>query len=483
MLNTTNSNSEYLHNYIRRVAKQEQESVDTSNVYTGTIEATQSGIYTVTLNQSDNSSSVLAIPIVTGDIYDKKDYVYLLKANTTATVNYFIVGKVDAVQETFFNLTDLERFNPDSAKTEDYVFGTESSVFIEDENNIFNNISNLGYFQFEVKFNSKIDKDTDGFEIYLNYTSDNEYDALFTFKAYEFIGQPNEKNYNLVQKKIFHLPTDITITNIKIKKIGNFTVLGVNLVAGSLLEVSAAYQNNIIVQNDRNYFEKEMHDASNPLNTITLTSKVYYNNKPLVGDVLQYYWFLKDDEATDDESVDYLDIEGAGNGWRCLNAFTLATTADGQEIRLWDNKNNFIVLNKTNEFVNFSNFVNKVKCIVKYLDNFIESDLIDIYNYDYEQFSATLMTNVDPVIIINRDDEIQLECKIINNNSKSNLSDFVYKYEWHLGDTVLSNLKDDLIKVQDKSSTSLEEEDMQENVREMENDIEEYYCKISIYHK
>ena len=73
MLNTTNSNSEYLHNYIRRVAKQEQESVDTSNVYTGTIEATQSGIYTVTLNQSDNSSSVLAIPIVTGDMYDKNE--------------------------------------------------------------------------------------------------------------------------------------------------------------------------------------------------------------------------------------------------------------------------------------------------------------------------------------------------------------------------------------------------------------------------
>ena len=483
MLNTTNSNSEYLHNYIRKVAKQEQESVDTSNIYTGTIEATQSGIYTVTLNQSDNSSSVLAIPIVTGDIYDKNDYVYLLKANTTATVNYFIVGKVDAVQETFFNLTDLERFNPDSAKTKDYVFGAESSVVIEDENNIFNNISNLGYFQFEVKFNSKIDNDTDGFEIYLNYVDDNEYSALFTFKAYEFIGQPNEKNYNLVQKKIFHLPADITITNIKIKKIGNFTVLGVNLVAGSLLEVSAAYQNNIIVQNDRNYFEKEMPDASNPLNTITLTSKVYYNNKPLVGDALQYYWFLKDDEAIDDESVDYLDIEGAGNGWRCLNAFTSATTADEQEIRLWDNKNNFIVLNKTNKFVNFSNFVNKVKCIVKYFDNFIESDLIDIYNYDYEQFSATLTTNVDPVIIINRDDEIQLECKITNNNSKSNLSDFVYKYEWHLGNTVLSNLKDGLIKVQDKSSTFLEEKDIQENVREMENNIEEYYCKVSIYHK
>ena len=483
MLNTTNSNSEYLHNYIRRVAKQEQESVDTSNVYTGTIEATQSGIYTVTLNQSDNSSSVLAIPIVTGDMYDKNDYVYLLKANTTATVNYFIVGKVDAVQETFFNLTDLERFNPDSAKTEDYVFGAESSVVIEDENNIFNNISNLGYFQFEVKFKGKIDNDTDGFEIYLNYVSDNKYGALFTFKAYEFIGQPNEENYNLVQKKIFHLPTDIVITNIKIKKIGSFTVLGVNLVAGSLLEVSAAYQNNIVVQNDRNYFEKEISDVSNPLNTITLTSKVYYNNKPLVGDALQYYWVLKDDEATDDESVDYLNIEGAGNGWRCLNTFTLITTADEQEIPLWDNKNNFIVLNKTNEFVNFSNFVNKVKCIVKYFDNFIESDLIDIYNYDYEQFSATLITNVDPVIIINRDDEIQLECKITNSNNKSNLSDFVYKYEWHLGDTVLSNLKDGLIKVQDKTSTTLKEEDIQKNVREMENDIEEYYCKVSIYHK
>lgn len=506
MLNTTNSNSEYLHNYIRRVAKQEQESVDTSNVYTGTIEATQSGIYTVTLNQSDNSSSVLAIPIVTGDIYDKNDYVYLLKANTTATVNYFIVGKVNAVQETFFNLTDLERFNPNESKV-DLSFGSNDFISISgDANNIFNSINELGYFQLEVKITSKVEDDAK-IIIYLNYTDKSHYGAKFVFSSYEFIGQPGGNNYTLVQKKIFHLPSNIDIENIRIEKVGDFSVAAMNIVAGSLLEVSAAYQNNIIVQNDKNYFEKdiEIEDDYTLPNTVTLTSKVYYNNKPLVGDALQYHWFLKDDEAINDESDDYLDIEGAGNGWRCLNNFQWVNTAETKQkidangnlvfdesgnavyefvqIRLWDNKNNFIVLNKTNEFVNFSNFVNKVKCIVKYFDNFIESDLIDIYNYDYEQFSATLTTNVDPVIIIDRDDEIQLECKITNNNSKSNLSDFIYKYEWHLGDTVLSNLKDSLVKIQDKASTTLKEEDIQDNIREMENDIEEYYCKVSIYHK
>lgn len=490
MLNTTNSNSEYLHNYIRKVAKQEQESVDTSSVYTGTIEAAQSGIYTIVLNQSDNSSSVLAIPIVSGDVYDKDDSVYLLRANTTATVNYFIVGKVNAIQEAFFNLTELERFNPNESKV-DLSFGNNDFISIsEDANNIFNSINALGYFQLEVKITSKVE---DGAKIiiYLNYTDKSHYGAKFVFSSYEFIGQPGGNNYTLVQKKIFHLPSNINIKNIRIEKVGDFSVAAMNIVAGSLLEISAAYQNSIIVQNDRNYFEKEIPDTSNPLNTVTLTSKIYYNNKPLVGDALQYYWFLKDDSAVNPESSDYLDIEGAGNGWRCLNIFTLVTTADEQEIRLWDNKNNFIVLNKKNfiipnepnEFVNFSNFVNKVKCIVKYFDNFIESDLIDIYNYDYEQFSATLTTNVDPVIIIDRDDEIQLECKITNNNSKSNLSDFIYKYEWYLGDTILSNLKDSLVKVQDKTSTTLKEEDIQDNIREMENDIEEYYCKVSIYHK
>ena len=488
MLNTTNSNSEYLHNYIRKVAKQEQESVDISSVYTGTIEAAQSGIYTIVLNQSDNSSSVLAIPIVSGDVYDKDDSVYLLRANTTATVNYFIVGKVNAIQEVFFNLTELERFNPNESKA-DLSFGSNNFISIsEDANNIFDSINELGYFQLEVKITSKVE---DGAKIiiYLNYTDKSHYGAKFVFSSYEFIGQPGGNNYTLVQKKIFHLPSNINIKNIRIEKVGDFSVAAMNIVAGSLLEISAAYQNSIIVQNDRNYFEKEIPDTSNPLNTVTLTSKIYYNNKPLVGDALQYYWFLKDDSAVNPESSDYLDIEGAGNGWRCLNTLTLATTADGEEIRLWDNKNNFITLNKKNfivpndpnEFVNFSNFVNKVKCIVKYFDNFIESDLIDIYNYDYEQFSATLTTNVDPIVIINREDAILLECKVANNNSKIDLNNFVYKYEWHLGNTILSNLKDGLIKVQDKTSTTLEEKE--KNVREMENDIEEYYCKVSIYHK
>ena len=442
MLNTTNSNSEYLHNYIRKVAKQEQETVDTSSVYTGTIEAAQSGIYTIVLNQSDNSSSVLAIPIVSGDVYDKDDSVYLLRANTTATVNYFIVGKVNAIQEAFFNLTELERFNPNESKV-DLSFGSNDFISIsEDANNIFNSINALGYFQLEVKITSKVE---DGAKIiiYLNYTDKSHYGAKFVFSSYEFIGQPGGNNYTLVQKKIFHLPSNInikSIKNIRIEKIGDFSVAAMNIVAGSLLEVSAAYQNDIVVQNDRNYFEKEIPNVSNPLNIITLTSKIYYNNKPLAGDALQYYWLLKDDSAVNPESRDYVNIEGAGNGWRCLNTLTLATTADGEEIRLWDNKNNFITLNKKNfivpndpnEFVNFSNFVNKVKCIVKYFDNFIESDLIDIYNYDYEQFSAILQSTVDNNILAYKDDKIILQCEVLNDNEKIDNSKYSIEYRWYI---------------------------------------------------
>lgn len=431
MLNTTNSNSEYLHNYIRKVAKQEQESVDISSVYTGTIEAAQSGIYTIVLNQSDNSSSVLAIPIVSGDIYDRDDSVYLLRANTTATVNYFIVGKVNAIQEAFFNLTELERFNPNESKV-DLSFGSNDFISIsEDANNIFNSINALGYFQLEVKITSKVE---DGAKIiiYLNYTDKSHYGAKFVFSSYEFIGQPGGNNYTLVQKKIFHLSSNINIKNIRIEKVGDFSVAAMNIVAGSLLEVSAAYQNDIVVQNDRNYFEKEIPNVSNPLNTVTLTSKIYYNNKPLVGEALQYYWFLKDDSAVDPISSDYYNIEGAGNGWRCLNTFTSATTADEEKIRLWDNKNNFIVLNKTNEFVNFSNFVNKVKCIVKYFDNFIESDLIDIYNYDYEQFSAILQSTVDNNILAYKDDKIILQCEVLNDNEKIDNSKYSIEYRWYI---------------------------------------------------
>ena len=431
MLNTTNSNSEYLHNYIRKVAKQEQETVDTSSVYTGTIEAAQNGIYTIVLNQSDKSSSVLATPIVSGDIYDKDDSVYLLRANTTATVNYFIVGKVNAIQEAFFNLTELERFNPNESKV-DLVFENSNVIDIKyNESNIFDSIRNLGYFQLEMKITSKVE-DSDKIIIYLNYTNESQYEAKFVFSSYEFIGQPGGDNYTLIQKKIFHLPSNIDIENIRIEKVGGFSVGAMNIVAGSLLEVSAAYQNNIIVQNDRNYFEKEIPNVSNPLNIITLTSKIYYNNKPLVGDALQYYWFLKDDSATDNESDDYLDIDGAGNGWRCLNTFTSAITADEQEIRLWDNKNNFIVLNKTNDFVNFSNFVNKVKCIVKYFDNFIESDLIDIYNYDYEQFSAILQSAVDNNILAYKDDKIILQCEVLNDNEKIDNSKYSIEYRWYI---------------------------------------------------
>ena len=110
MLNTTNNNSENLHNYIIKVVNRELKKSDNiSDIYKGTIIAASSGIYTVTLSQSDEGSSISAVPMNMEDNYKKDDYVYLLKAESGTTVDYIIFGRVDAVQETFFNLTDAER--------------------------------------------------------------------------------------------------------------------------------------------------------------------------------------------------------------------------------------------------------------------------------------------------------------------------------------------------------------------------------------
>lgn len=459
-MSNMDTNSEYLHNYIKKVAKNEISNTDTSGVYTGVIKAVLPGHYEVTLNQSDSESTILAIAMSSVDIYEKDDYVYLLRAEISTTINYFIFGKVDAVQETFFNLTDAERFlaEEDSNLSAPDYSTTENSITIEkDANNTltFDRIVDLGYFQFEcdVKAQGNKDKKPFGFKI----TFLNEQDAVleeFIFNSTEFYGQiKNVEKYYVFNSKVFHLKTNIdkdAFQKIVISKLEGdkyfteFSADNVKIVAGSMLKVTAAYQNKIIVSNEKNYFDKDViikeaveedkEDEKLP-NTVILTSNVYYNNKKLSTDALQYYWLLKDDTIVEGKDS-YL--EYAGNGWRCLNTMikTNGINIDGDniQIRLWDNKNNVIQLDKTTNAVNFSSFVNKVKCLVKYFDTFIESDIIDIYNYEKEEFSVELSSTTDSKTIAFKNDKIILKCDIINQNDKIDIKNYIKEYRWHLED-------------------------------------------------
>lgn len=441
-----NTNSEYLHNYIKKVAKNEISSTDTSGVYTGVIKAALPGHYEVTLNQSDSESTILAIAMSSVDIYEKDDYVYLLRAEISTTINYFIFGKVDAVQETFFNLTDAERFLIDTTISPLEYDTMESSVIIEkdtDNTPTFNKIIDLGYFQFECNINAQGNEDQKPFGFKITFL--NEQDAVledFIFNSTEFYGQPFAESYISFNSKVCHLKTDIdkdAFQKIVISKLEGdkyftgFSADNVKIVAGSMLEVTAAYQNKITVSNDKNYFDKGENNTG--LNNITLISNVYYNNKKLSADTLQYYWLLKDDTITEgNESY----LEYAGNGWRCLNSVQningINTNGNNIEIRLWDNKNNVIQLDKTTNAVNFSNFVNKVKCLVKYFDTFIESDIIDIYNYENEEFSVELSSTTDSKTIAFKNDKIILKCDIINQNDKIDIKNYIKEYRWYLED-------------------------------------------------
>lgn len=497
MLNTTNNNSEYLHSYITKIAKKEIATTDTSGVYTGTVVASYPGYYEIALNQSNNNSNVYAVTMNSADSYEKNDCVYLLKAEMSTNINYFIFGKVDAVQETFFNLTDEERFMEDSKLLDTgFTFGTGTTVTLPSNNLDRNNVETicsrikaLGYFQIEVEFTSGLGED-DYLEISLRGDGAAEKE-IFTLRRHELEGQPWKTNYHNVRKKVFHLTKNFIFNKIQIKKSSNSFSLGkVNIIAGSLLEVTAAYQNNIAIENNKNYFEKGVNEFG--LNQIKLTSNLYYNNQPLIGNTVQYYWLLKDDTATDATADDYLPLDGAGNGWRCLNDFQWVDTADGSKIRIWDNKNNFITLDKTNHFVTNSNFVNEVKCLVKYFDNFISSDKIEIFNYDNEKFSASLSANVDPIVIINKEDIILLECEVTNNNNKIDLNDYFIKYTWYLGEAPenikalsrmrpIPNLSSNKITVVDRLLEDPEESE--DNIREMALNIESFFCVATIYHK
>lgn len=447
-MSNMNTNSEYLHSYIKKVAKNEISNTDTSGVYTGVIKAVLPGHYEVTLNQSDSESTILAIAMSSVDIYEKDDYVYLLRAEISTTINYFIFGKVDAVQETFFNLTDIERFlaeKDSNFSAPDYSTTGNENTIKKDVNNVptFDKIIDLGYFQFECNINKQGNEDKKPFGFKITFL--NEQDTVledFIFNSTEFYGQPFAESYISFNSKVFHLKTDINkdaFQKIVISKLEGdeyftgFSADNVKIVAGSMLEVTAAYQNKITVSNGKNYFDKGENNTG--LNNIILTSNVYYNNKKLSVDTLQYYWLLKDDTITEgNESY----LEYAGNGWRCLNSVQnisgINTNGNNIEIRLWDNKNNVIQLDKTTNAVNFSSFVNKVKCLVKYFDTFIESDIIDIYNYENEEFSVELSSTTDSKTIAFKNDKIILKCDIINQNDKIDIKNYIKEYRWYLED-------------------------------------------------
>ena len=99
-----------LYQYIEKIANQVSDLRGSDTIKTGTIIQVLPGHYAVQLNEGNEQSSVKAIALNTNDLFSLQDYVYLMQATGSIENTYFIIGKVEQIQEDFLNLTLTERF-------------------------------------------------------------------------------------------------------------------------------------------------------------------------------------------------------------------------------------------------------------------------------------------------------------------------------------------------------------------------------------
>ena len=91
-----------------------------------------------------------------------------------------------------------------------------------------------------------------------------------------------------------------------------------------------------------------------------------------------------------------------------------------------------------------------MKCLVRYKGATIISDVIDIFNYKEEQFSASIVSNVNPSIIFTSNDVVTLTCEVKNENPYK--KDVNYNYQWIISNKTIENYNKNTINIKDSLS-------------------------------
>ena len=411
-----------LHSYVQKIAGQIVDLNGGNPVVTGVVTQALGTYYVVKLIEGDSESSVKAITVNNNLNLSLNDSVYLIKANSTLDSAYYIIGKMESIQEAFLNLTLAERFQ---AVDEGMTIALNTDI---KDSTIIDDIKEKGAFQISGTFTCQKNTDDYGVKVTL-------YNGSAEIKSYElnthyFIGQPFNM-IDMVQSRTIQL--DETTLNsgfnkIKVTKFGDgFSCSNVKLSAGFLLNIDGVIKVAVAAVNDKDYFSKVGTEFEN---TVQLKATVTYEGQEFAANGLQYYWLIKDDNITS-ASKEYLDF--VGDGWKCLNSYTeVVAVGIKAKLQLWDNKNSIVTFS---DLKDFPNFINTMKCVIKYQQVIAESEEFEIYNYNKESFYVELESNFTPAQIIAKEDRIQLTCKIKDKNEQSDIdvydtNIFQIEYNW-----------------------------------------------------
>jgi hypothetical protein len=201
---------------------------------------------------------------------------------------------------------------------------------------------------------------------------------------------------------------------------------------------------------------------------------------------MQYYWFIYDEkEGSDDyhynayfrdenpESDEYdekrqaierreirqlapRDSEGR---WLCIQSYDLVginIKDDGiTSVPLWHTKNKslidiYSVVEDQPQF--FDQYRNRVKCILRYHDEIVESNILEIYNYTKEEYSVSISADTNPAVLLDAGDQIVLSAVIANNNKYVAPTTEIF-YSWQKETALNSNEWTDIKVIKELSNT------------------------------
>lgn len=443
-----------------------------------------SGIITKSIVQDNNGNIVAGYmvqpqdrnnPVFATAIGEKtfsiNDNVYLINSVINGVTTYHIFDLVASTDHSFKIASEYDRFIKDlnGGKKIDITgsvdFSKEQSnilatLTLEKDTVMFTNINQYGYFDILGNFalSLTLENIVDyGIEIVLYDIQLDEKTKVrgpnknilesFFLNSHYFIGQPykagqdvqhrfiqiNGKNKGKI--KTIQLFVYAKKDNRQDGKIPILTVSNVELSTGHIADQENRFSLNVDAADGKWHIDKPA--EGKPAETVKLSAAGYYLTQELSTDVLQYFWFIKDESIKEDSEM-VAGQEGfnplAGAGWRCLTKFSWAekvTTKSATEetrettsIKLWNADSPTFTFSTDT----LTSFENVVKCIAVYQNSLsIESKKLLLYNYNYETYEGYIDQPLNKTLFT-KDDKLELVCNITNKNFLSNNNTFIYKW-------------------------------------------------------
>ena len=402
---------------------------------------------------------------------------YLMNGN-----NDLAFELLEKVEDKTFSLTLEDRFIPDQEKPLFFINNTIEYTYDSNSDGI-KLIQQTGTFKIVFKATNKTNNTQQNYGIKVDIA--NEYGQIlktFYFDTRSFIGQPFNCD-QLTQSKIFYIedeticPTQSStesfnkvIDKIIITAFGidsNIKIEECKLYTGSLIEVETYLRVNTTIDANKDYFAKEL-PGNNFIDSIKLKAELYNNSHKIVDSRTRYYWLVENDDVKNSTSEGFLNIQGAGVNWYCLNSFDYIDIVPDDniatKIKVWKATSSSIEIDQTKKDL-FKKYENKVKCIVKYGDNIVESKQFKIYNFAKESFSIEIENLSHTDLIITSKDVINLKATIfLNEEGEKRVftntdNKYIINYQWYIENyeetSKLNGYTTALINIQDKVNESL----------------------------